>query len=85
MLELLYEPCRVYALDAAGTLEAEITFPMTQPGVYTIDHTFVDGSLRGQGVAGRLVQAALEQIRALGGSPAATCPYAIHWLNAHPH
>ena len=84
MLTLQYEPCRVYALDGAGKLVAEITFPMTQPGVYTIDHTFVDDSLRGQGAAGQLVQAALEQIRKNGGQAAATCSYAVRWLEKHP-
>ena len=84
MVQLIHEPCRVYGLDSQGKLIAEITFPMTQPGVYTIDHTFVDDSLRGQGVAGQLVQAALAQIRERGGTPAATCSYAARWLSTHP-
>ena len=53
MIPFLREPTRVYALDGSGRLVAEITFPETAPGVYTIDHTFVDASLRGQGVASR--------------------------------
>ena len=65
MIPFLREPTRVYALDGSGRLVAEITFPETAPGVYTIDHTFVDASLRGQGVADRLVRAALEQIQKL--------------------
>ena len=52
--------------------------------MYTIDHTFVDASLRGQGVADRLVRAALEQIQANGGTAAATCSYAAAWLDKHP-
>lgn len=58
--------------------------PCTQPGIYTIDHTFVDPSLRGQGMADKLVRAALEQIRKNGGTPAATCTYAVSWLEKHP-
>ena len=54
MIPFLREPTRVYALDGSGRLVAEITFPETAPGVYTIDHTFVDASLRGQGVADQL-------------------------------
>ena len=72
-MELQFEPTRVYGLDGGGRLVAEITFPCTQPGIYTIDHTFVDPSLRGQGMADKLVRAALEQIRKNGGTPAATC------------
>lgn len=84
MTDLIREPTRVYALDEAGRLAAEITFPMTEPGVYCIDHTFVDASLRGQGMADKLVRAALEQIRENGGTPAATCSYAAAWLAKHP-
>ena len=65
-MELQFEPTRVYGLDGGGRLVAEITFPCTQPGIYTIDHTFVAPSLRGQGMADKLVRAALEQIRAGG-------------------
>ena len=84
MIPFLREPTRVYALDGSGRLVADITFPETAPGVYTIDHTFVDASLRGQGVADQLVRAALEQIQANGGTAAATCSYAAAWLDKHP-
>lgn len=83
-MELIHETTRVYALNEDGRLVAEITFPMTAPGVYTIDHTFVDPSLRGQGTASQLVQAALEQIKANGGQVEATCSYAVRWLEQHP-
>ncbi len=84
MLNLNREKTRIYALNDEGKLVAEITFPMTAPGVYTIDHTFVDASLRGQGAAGQLVQAALEQIKENGGQVEATCSYAVSWLEKHP-
>ena len=84
MIPFLREPTRVYALDEGGKLVAEITFPETAPGVYTMDHTFVDPSLRGQGMADQLVRAALAQIRENGGAPAATCSYAAAWLDKHP-
>ena len=56
MTPLQYEKERVYALNEDGKLVAEITFPETAPGVYTMDHTFVDPSLRGQGMADKLVR-----------------------------
>ena len=62
---------------------AEITFPRTEPGVYTIEHTIVDSSLQGQGVAGKLVQAAVDDIKAMGGEVRATCSYAVKWLEKH--
>ena len=73
----------IYAEDENGRLIAEITFP-AQNGRATINHTFVDDSLRGQGVAGKLVKAACEKILADGNKIAATCSYAASWLEKHP-
>lgn len=72
---------RIYMEDEQGKLVAEITFPETTPGVYTIDHTFVDGSLRGQGIASKLVRAAVDEIQQKGGKVQATCSYAAKWLS----
>lgn len=74
------EKTRVYYNDEKGKTLAEVTFPETEKGVYTIDHTFVDESLRGQGVAGKLVEKAVETIKNNGGEVKATCSYAVKWL-----
>ena len=83
-MEFQFEPTRVYGLDGGGRLVAEITFPCTQPGIYTIDHTFVDESLRGQGVASQLVRAAAEELRAQGKRAKTSCWYAAQWFEKHP-
>ena len=75
---------RIWAEDQAGKLVAEITFPETRPGVADIDHTFVDASLRGQGAAGRLVEAAAAQLRRRGMKAVLTCSYAKKWFSDHP-
>ena len=77
----LTEQGRIYMEDAQGRIVAEITFPEILPGVYNIDHTFVDNSLRGQGIASKLVQAAVDEIRRRGGEVQATCSYAVKWLS----
>lgn len=82
-MEFIKEKDRIYALGAQGRLIAEITFP-TCGGVSVIDHTFVDDSLRGQGIAGKLMQQAVDNITAAGDRIAATCPYAVAWLQRHP-
>ena len=74
---------RIFKEDEAGQVIAEITFPETSPGVFVIDHTFVDSSLRGQGVASKLVQAAVDEIKKRGGDVKATCSYAATWLKEH--
>lgn len=74
---------RIYAKDKEGKIIAKVTFP-TKDGVSTIDHTFVDKSLRGQGVAGELVKLAADKILADGNKIKATCSYAVVWFQRHP-
>jgi len=81
-MEFQREPGRIYAMDGEK-LVAEVTFP-AQDGVAVIEHTFVDDSLRGQGVAGQLVRAAADQIRADGMKARLTCSYAKTWFENHP-
>ncbi len=82
-MDFITEKERIYAEDASGKVIAEVTFP-THNGVATIDHTFVDNVLRGQGIAGQLVKLAADKIIADGNKIAASCPYAIEWFNKNP-
>ena len=43
---------------------AEITYSETGEGVCTIEHVEVDEALRGQGIAGKLVEVAVAEIKA---------------------
>lgn len=81
-MEFQKEQGRIYAMDG-DKLIAEVTFP-AQEGVADITHTFVDDSLRGQGVAGQLLRAATDQIRADGMKAKLTCSYAQTWFEKHP-
>ncbi len=74
---------RIFCEDAAGKLLAEITFPDADAQTACIDHTFVDDSLRGQGVAGELVRRAVALLTEQGKQVTATCSYAAHWLEKH--
>lgn len=82
-MEFIHEKNRIYMNNEAGEVIAEVTFPETAPGVFTIDHTIVDPCLQGQGVAGKLVQAAVDEIKLRGGRVEATCSYAVKWLEKH--
>ena len=82
-MEFQHERERIFALDEQGKMVAEVTFPVSE-GVADIDHTFVDQSLRGQGVAGQLLDAAVRQIRMEGLRAKATCSYAAKWFKEHP-
>lgn len=82
-MKFQYEPERIYAEDETGKVIAEITFPVTD-GIANIDRTFVDDSLRGQGIASELMTAAVDRIQKDGHRITAECSYAISWLSRHP-
>lgn len=82
-MELEYDGEKVFARDADGAVIAEADI-RTEDGVADIWHVFVDESLRGQGVAGKLVREAAERIAAEGKTMTATCSYASLWFTRHP-
>lgn len=79
-MEFQHESNRIYLNNESSEMIAEVTFPEIEPGIYCINHTYVSDVLRGRGVAGQLVAAAVEQIETAGGTVTATCSYAVRWL-----
>ena len=64
--------------DENGRVIAEITYATTNdPNVVVADHTFVDSSLRGQGVAGKLLDALVEDMNEQNKKIKATCSYSV--------
>ena len=60
-----------------------VTYPETESGVFTIDHTFVDECMQGQGIAAKLVQLAINDINMRGGEVRASCSYAQRYIEKH--
>ena len=83
-MDWIMERDRVQVLDEAWNVLAEVTFPVVEPGIVEINHTFVDESLRGQGVAGELLGRAVASIAASGFYARPTCSYAVSWFEKHP-
>ena len=83
-MNFTYNPNQIALYDEQDKLLAEVTFPDTADGAVDIDHTFVDESLRGQGVAGKLVRAAVDQLRSQGKKAKTSCWYAAQWFEKHP-
>lgn len=81
-METRVEDHRVLIVEKEKKL-AKITFPMIRDGVVQIDHTYVDDSLRGQGIASKLVKIAIEHIWKQGWQFEVTCPYALSWVKHH--
>ena len=63
--------------------KGEVTFPPIDEDTVNINHTFVDSSLRGMGMAGKLMEAAARQIQKEGKKAVLSCSYAIKWFDSH--
>lgn len=83
-MEYIVKNHHVRYVTEQGQMLAEVTFPEVEPGVVDINHTFVDDSLRGQGVADELLRRAVDAIAHNGERTRASCSYATHWFEKHP-
>jgi uncharacterized protein len=72
-----------YVLEDGGEPAGFVLF-RTRPGLIALVHTEVDERFSGQGYAGTLVRAALDDARAQGLSVLPFCPYANAWMQRHP-
>ena len=70
------EENRIYLPDENWNILAEIDFEKIDEKTYNISHTFVDDSLRGQGIGNELVEKAITYLTAKWYQVSATCPYA---------
>lgn len=83
-MEFQHGDHRIYTQGEKGKTIAEITFPKVAEGKVDINHTFVDNSLRGQGVADQLVRAAVGELREKDLKCRVSCSYARKWFQDHP-
>ena len=63
---------------------AEIDFPKVLPHVHAITHTFVDESLRGQGIANELIGLLLRKARKDDFLLDPVCSFAVNYFEKHP-
>ena len=70
-----------YELVVDGHLAA--TYYKLADGVITFDHTEVPPELGGKGVGSRLVEGALDQVRADGLKVIAQCPFVKAYIDKH--
>ena len=55
-----------------------------QPGVVSLTHFETPVAARGNGMAGRLMEAIVDDSRTRGLKIAAVCSYAVDWMAKHP-
>lgn len=82
-MDLFYEQNRIYLEDENHKLLAEVTFPTVDNETVVINHTFVDHSLRGQGIAGDLLEKTVEYLSSQNLKAIPTCSYALTWFDKH--
>ena len=82
-MDFFKEENKIYLKDTKDNVLAEIEFDEIEEGIYNIYHTFVDESLRGKGVASKLVEEAIKEIKKRNGKITATCSYAKAWIDKH--
>ena len=51
---------------------------------YAFTHTYVDHSLRGKGIAAKLLELTADELRKTNRKAVPTCSYAVKWFEDHP-
>jgi uncharacterized protein len=64
--------------------EAVVDYRLLDDGTLDLRRTFVTESLRSEGLAGKVVRAALDWARENDRKIIATCPYVSRFLERHP-
>lgn len=79
-MDFKHESNRIYLENETGKLLAEVTFPIFKNQVVNVNHTFVDDTLRGQGIAGKLMEEVAGQLKDENKKAVLTCSYAVKWF-----
>jgi len=69
------EENRIYLLGESWNILAEIDFEKVDEKTYNISRTFVDDSLRGQGICSELVEKTITYLTSKWYKVSATCSY----------
>lgn len=75
-MEFIKEANAFRHYNADGTMDAEITYEK-EGNTLIANHTFVDPSLRGQGIAKKIVDKLADFARQNGQKIHPTCPYVV--------
>ena len=79
--KIIKEEDSISLLDDNGNTVAYVTYPLIEEGVVNINRTFVDGSLRGQGIAKQLMDLVYEDLVNRGLKARITCSYAVKYFS----
>jgi predicted GNAT family acetyltransferase len=72
-----------FEITVDGTLAGFAEY-RSRPGSIVFTHTQVDDAYQGQGLAGRLIRAALDRARRAKQEVTPLCPYVAAFIRRHP-
>ncbi len=79
-MNYIHSQNQIALYNTENKLIAEVTFPSIDENTVDVNHTFVDDSLRGQGIANQLMLELVDELRKQKKKAVLTCSYAIHWF-----
>lgn len=82
-MNFIKEQNQITLKDETGKVIAGVHFPEIGVNLVNINHTFVDPSLRGQGVAGKLMEEVVKVLQEDNKKAQLTCSYAVKWFQEH--
>ncbi|MBQ4347451.1 MAG: N-acetyltransferase [Firmicutes bacterium] len=74
---------KIWLENSSGEVSAYVYFPEEKENVVNIASTVVDNSLRGQGVADKLLLALVDELKTDGRKAVPSCSYAVKWFDTH--
>lgn len=83
-MDFTHKPDQIILYSKDHYILAQITFPEIGENTVKIDHTYVDPSLRGQGIAGQLMEEVVQTLREQHKTAVPTCSFAETWFERHP-
>lgn len=83
-MNFIHSQNRIFLLNDNNETIAEVTFPDVDENTVNINHTYVSDSLRGQGIAGKLMKAAAEQLESQNKKAVLNCSFAVKWFERNP-
>ncbi len=83
-MEFIHNQNDISVYNESGETIATVAFPQNEGGYVEINRTFVHESLRGQGVAGKLMQELAKNLQETNRKAVPTCSYAVTWFEKNP-
>jgi hypothetical protein len=72
-----------YEIRVGGELAGFAAY-LDRDGRRVFTHTEIDDSASGHGLGGRLIAAALDDVRSHGGTVVPICPFVVDYVRGHP-